>query len=141
MKALCNIYGVPAQLLNDSDSKTYNNQAEGEKALTLRCAIPLLNSLTENLNRKLHTDWGYKGTNIYVGYDVQVYQELEANKTDQVAWLEKAWWIAPAQKMEIMGVKTPDYIPAEEMEKLYVPSSLQPIDQFQPLVISDTQNP
>ena len=141
MKALCNIYGVPAQLLNDTDSKTYNNQSEGEKALTLRCAIPLLNALTENLNRKLHTDWGYKGTNIYVGYDVQVYQELEANKTEQVDWLDKAWWIAPAQKMEIMGIKTPEYIPQEEMEKLYVPSSLQPIDQFQPLVIPDTQNP
>jgi len=71
LKALCNIYGVPSQLLNDSDSKTYNNQREGEKALTLRCAIPLLNALTENLNRKLHTDWGYKGTNLYVDYDLQ----------------------------------------------------------------------
>ena len=141
MKALCNIYGVPSQLLNDDGSRTYNNQLEGEKALTLRCALPLLNDFTSNLNRKLHTDWGYKGTNIYVGYDVKVYQELEANKTDQVGWLDKAWWIAPAQKMEIMGLQTPDYIPNEEMEKLYVPSGLQPIDQFQPLTIPDNLNP
>lgn len=141
MKALCNIYGVPSQLLNDDGSRTYNNQLEGEKALTLRCALPLLNDFTSNLNRKLHSDWGYKGTNIYVGYDVKVYQELEANKTDQVGWLDKAWWIAPKQKMEIMGLETPDYIPQEEMEKLYVPSSLQPIDQFQPLNIPDNLNP
>jgi HK97 family phage portal protein len=141
MKALCNIYGVPSQLLNDDGSRTYNNQLEGEKALTLRCALPLLNDFTANFNRKLHTDWGYKGTNIYVGYDVKVYQELEANKTDQVGWLDKAWWIAPAQKMEIMGLETPDYIPSEEMEKLYVPSGLQPIDQFQPLNIPDNLNP
>ena len=93
LKALCNIYGVPSQLLNDSDSKTYNNQREGEKALTLRCAIPLLNALTENLNRKLHTDWGYKGTNLYVDYDLSVYGELEANKSEQTAWLNTAWWI------------------------------------------------
>ena len=103
--------------------------------------MPLLNDFTANLNRKLHTDWGYKGTNIYVGYDVKVYQELEANKTDQATWLDKAWWIAPKQKMEIMGLETPDYIPIEEMEKLYVPSSLQPIDQFQPLNIPDNLNP
>ena len=141
MKALCNIYGVPAQLLNDSDSKTYNNQQEGEKALTLRCAIPLLDSLRDNLNRKLHSDWGYRGTNIYVDYDIKVYQELEANKSEQATWLNTAWWIPPAQKNEIMGIKTPDYIPQDEMEKLYVPSSLQPIDQFQPLTIPDNIKP
>jgi len=135
MKSLCNIYGVPSQLLNDADNKTYNNQLEGEKALTLRCAIPLLDSITENLNRKLHTDWGYRGQNVYIGYDIQVYQELEANKTEQVNWLDKAWWISPKQKMEIMGIKNPDYIPTEELEKLYIPSNLQTLDQFQPLDI------
>ena len=40
-------------------------------------------------------------------------------------------------KMEIMGIKNPDYIPTEELEKLYVPSSLQPLDQFQPLTINE----
>jgi HK97 family phage portal protein len=141
MKALCNIYGVPSQLLNDSDSKTYNNQQEGEKALTLRCAIPLLDSLRDNLNRKLHTDWGYKGTDIYVDYDIKVYQELESNKTEQVTWLNNAWWIPPAQKNEIMGIKTPSYIPTEEMEKLYIPTSLQPTDLFQPLTLPNDQTP
>ena len=140
LKALCNIYGVPSQLLNDSDSKTYNNQREGEKALTLRCAIPLLNALTENLNRKLHTDWGYKGTNLYVDYDISIFGELEANKTEQTEWLDKAWWISPKQKLDIMNIEVPDYIPTEELEKLYIPTGLQTIDQFQPLNIPD-QNP
>ena len=140
LKALCNIYGVPSQLLNDSDSKTYNNQREGEKALTLRCAIPLLNALTENLNRKLHSDWGYKGTNLYVDYDLSVYGELEANKAEQTAWLNTAWWISPKQKLDIMNIEVPDYIPTEELEKLYIPTGLQTIDQFQPLNIPD-QNP
>jgi HK97 family phage portal protein len=140
LKALCNIYGVPSQLLNDSDSKTYNNQREGEKALTLRCAIPLLNSLTENLNRKLHSDWGYKGTNLYVDYDLSVFGELEANKAEQTAWLNTAWWISPKQKLDIMNIEVPDYIPTEELEKLYIPTGLQTIDQFQPLNIPD-QNP
>ena len=141
LKALCNIYGVPSQLLNDSDSKTYNNQREGEKALTLRCAIPLLNSLTENLNRKLHTDWGYKGTNLYVDYDLSVFGELEANKAEQTAWLNTAWWISPKQKLDIMNIEVPDYIPTEELEKLYIPTGLQTIDQFQPLNIPDNLNP
>lgn len=137
MKALCNIYGVPAQLLNDSDNKTYNNQREGEKALTLRCAIPLLVGIRDNLNRKLHSDWGYRGTNIYVDFDASVYGELEANKSEQVEWLDKAWWIAPKQKMDIMGLEIPPYIDEAEMEKLYIPSSLQSPDEFQPLTIPE----
>jgi hypothetical protein len=87
----------------------------------------------------LHTDWGYKGTDIYVDYDIKVYQELESNKSEQVNWLDKAWWIPPAQKNEIMGIKTPSYVPNEEMEKLYIPSSLQPTDQFQPLTLPNDQ--
>ena len=40
-----------------------------------------------------------------------------------------------------MGIKNPDYIPTEEMQKLYIPSSLQPVDQFQPLEIPTEVNP
>ena len=38
-----------------------------------------------------------------------------------------------------MGIKTPSYVPNEEMEKLYIPSSLQPTDQFQPLTLPNDQ--
>ena len=96
--------------------------------------------MTENLNRKLHTDWGYKGTNLYVDYDLSVFGELEANKSEQTDWLDKAWWISPKQKLDIMNIEVPDYIPTEELEKLYIPSGLQTLDQFQPLTIPD-QNP
>ncbi len=85
MKALCNIYGVPSQLLNDADNKTYNNQREGEKALTVRCAIPLLVGIRDNLNRKLHSDWGYRGSDIYVDFDPTVYSELEAEQFQGLA--------------------------------------------------------
>ena len=33
VKDLCNIYGVPVQLLNNTDSSTYNNMKEAKKAL------------------------------------------------------------------------------------------------------------
>ena len=133
MVALCNIYGVPSQLLNDAANKTYNNQVEGEKALTTRCAIPLLTSLRDNLNRKLWSDWGYRGENVYVDFDISVYKELEANKTEQVAWLDKAWWLTPKQKYEEMGMEIPDYIDQTELEKIYVPSNIAPMDAFAPI--------
>lgn len=135
MKALCNIYGVPSQLLNDADNKTYNNQMEGEKALTLRCAIPLLVGIRDNLNRKLKTDWGYAGQNIYVDFDPTVYAELESNKSEQVKWLNEAWWIAPAQKYDIMGMEVPEYLDKAELEKIYLPQNIAPMDEYQPLNI------
>ena len=132
MKSLCNIYGVPSQLLNDADSKTYNNQQEGEKALTLRCAIPLLNEIRDDFNKKLHTDWGYANQReIFIDYDITVYKELEANKNAQVDWLDKAWWLTPKQKYEQMGIEIPDYVDQAELEKLYIPSNIAPMDSFE----------
>ncbi len=46
-------------------------------------------------------------SDIYVDFDPTVYGELEANKSEQVEWLDKAWWIAPKQKMDIMGLEIP----------------------------------
>lgn len=137
MKALCNIYGVPSQLLNDADNKTYNNQMEGEKALTLRCAIPLLVGIRDNLNRKLRTDWGYAGQNIYIDFDPTVYAELESNKAEQVKWLNEAWWIAPAQKYDIMGMEVPPYLDKADLEKIYLPQNIAPMDDYQPLNIPE----
>jgi hypothetical protein len=105
--------------------------------LTLRCAIPLLVGIRDNLNRKLKSDWGYAGQNIYIDFDPTVYAELESNKADQVKWLNEAWWIAPKQKMDIMGLEIPPYIDQIEMEKLYIPSSLQSPDEFQPLTLPE----
>ncbi len=64
-------------------------------------------------------------------------EEPKANKSEQVEWLDKAWWIAPKQKMDIMGLEIPDYIDQTEMEKLYIPSSLQSPDEFQPLTLPE----
>jgi len=133
MISLCNIYGVPSQLLNDANNKTFNNQQEGEKALTLRCAIPLLNEIRDDFNKKLHTDWGYANQqDIYIDFDITVYQELEANKNAQVDWLDKAWWLTPIQKYEEMGIHVPDEL-REELSKIYIPSNLQPLDTYQPI--------
>ena len=133
MVSLCNIYGVPSQLLNDSQNKSYNNQMEGEKALTLRCAIPLLNEIRDDFNKKLHTDWGYANQqDVYIDYDLTVYQELETNKVQQVDWLDRAWWLTPLQKYEEMGIHVPDEL-REELNKIYIPNNLQPLDTYQPI--------
>jgi hypothetical protein len=39
--------------------------------------------------------------------------------------------------MDLMGLEVPDYIDEAELEKLYIPTSVQPIDEFQPLTIPE----
>ena len=75
---LCNIYGVPPELLGLTQ-KTYNNVKEAEKALTTRCAFPLLTTFRDAFNHKLNTDWGFKGKNIYIDYDFSIFTELNDN--------------------------------------------------------------
>jgi HK97 family phage portal protein len=129
-EALCSIYGVPPVLLGNMDAATYNNMKEAEKALTIRAVLPELTAIRDNINRKMQTDWGYKGTDIFIDFDMTVYQELEANRAEQSTWLNTAWWITPEQKLKIQGLSPDPNVPIEDYQKLYVPSGLTPIDEF-----------
>ncbi len=126
LRALCNIYGVPSQLLNDSGNKSYNNQSEGEKALTTRCAIPMLESIRDNFNRKFRNDWNMKG-NTFIGFDASVYQELQENRADQVEWLMKAP-LTIGRKLEIMGESTDGYTD-EQLNAIIVPSGYATLEE------------
>jgi len=129
-EALCSIYGVPPVLLGSQEAATYNNMKEAEKSLTLRAVLPELTAIRDNINRKLQTDWGYAGTDIFVDFDMTVYSELEANRSEQTTWLNTAWWLTPEQKLKVQGLSPDPNVPIEDYQKLYVPSGLQPIDDF-----------
>lgn len=127
LRRFCNVFGgVPSQLLNDPENKSYNNQKEGEKALTTRGAIPLLNSFREHFNRKLGTDWGYKGQSVYVDYDVSVYTELQDDMKEKWAWV-KELPVSWEYKLELMGMDAEDN-PA--LQEIMIPSGYQPIDSY-----------
>ncbi|MFB6456493.1 phage portal protein [Chitinophaga sp. Hz27] len=127
MRMICNVFGVPSQLLNDPENKSYNNSSEGEKALTARCALPLLIAHRESTNRKLQTDWGYKGTRTIVDFDMTAFSELEENKKDQVAWLKDAWWLTGNQKLQIMGEPESK---ESLMNEILVPNNLAPLSDL-----------
>lgn len=112
LRRLANIWGIPSQLLNDPDNKTYNNQKEAEKALTARCAMPRLRAFRDNLNRKLQTHWGYKGMNVYVDFDASVYPELNEDMSDMVKWMNEL--VMPeAYKLEMAGIEVPANLPED----------------------------
>lgn len=126
MPMLCNVWQVPSQLMNDPFNKIQANAVSGEKALTLRCAWPLLVDERDNMNRKFQTDWGLKGENIVLDFDATVFTELEEDKKSQTEWLKDAYWYTPNQKLAIQGEPIDETDP--NMNRRWIPSNLIPMD-------------
>ena len=53
VKDLCNIYGIPVQLLNNTESTTYDNYRTARKVLFTNAVIPELNKIRDEFNRWL----------------------------------------------------------------------------------------
>lgn len=139
LRALCNVYGVPSQLLNDPDNKTYSNTKDGEKALTVRCALPMLASIRDQFNRKFMKDWGNQKT--VIDFDISVYGELQEDKEMQVRWLKDAP-IKTGRKLEILGESTDGYTP-EQLDSIIIGSGSTTLDEVitpAPIVVPNGLN-
>lgn len=108
LRRFCNVFsGVPSQLLNDPENKTYNNQKEGEKALTSRCALTHLTAFRDSLNKKAHQHWGLN-PNWIIDFDLTVYGELQENMKEMMDWitpLANLTALSPNRILELMGLE------------------------------------
>ena len=123
IKDLCNIYNVPVQLLNNTESSTYNNMKEAKKALYQNCVIPELQKVQDELNRWLSPKYG---DNICIEYDFSVIPELQEETDKVVDQMGKAWWLTPNEKRAAMSYDHDEDTPA--MNDYYFPANLLPID-------------
>jgi len=62
---------------------------------------------------------------VYFKFDTSEIPELQADKKEQVSALSGAYWMTPNEKREMMGLAA---IEDADMNQVYVPSSLTPID-------------
>lgn len=124
LRRLFNIWGIPSQMGNDPDNKTFNNQKEAEKALTTRCAMPHLISKRDHFNRKLQTDWGFKGVNVYADFDMSVYSELQEDQKEKWEWVSRLP-VSSAYKLELMGLDIPD---DPNLDVILVDGNLTPLE-------------
>ncbi len=135
LKTLCNLYHVPSQLFNDSESSTYNNMREARKAAILNAVVPKVNMFADEFNRH----WINKfEDNIKLEPDLDGIEELQADKRELVEWLDKAHYIKPNEKREMLG-KEPD----DELEELgyLFPASFLPLEQIEAMnIINSIEN-
>jgi HK97 family phage portal protein len=86
MRRLCNIYGVPVQLMNDTSASTDNNMKDASRSMLTRVVIPELEAFKQAFNKKLQTDWGGMD-GVIIDYDQTSFSELEEDKNEQMKWL------------------------------------------------------
>ena len=121
IKDLCNIYNVPVQLLNNTDSSSYNNMKEAKKALYQNAVIPELIKIKDELNRWLAPKYGDK---LCIEFDFSVIPEMQEETDKVVDQLSKAWWITPNEKRSAMN-----YGKDEEnttLDDYFIPANLIP---------------
>jgi len=122
IKDLCNIYNVPVQLLNNTDTSTYNNVKEFKKSLYQNAVIPEMIKIRDELNRFLTPKFG---NNLYIDFDFSVIPELQEEMDKVVDQMSKAWWITPNEKRSAMSFGVDDE--NEQMDKYYIPANLLPL--------------
>ena len=131
IKDLCNIYNVPVQLLNNTDSSTYNNMNEAKKSLYVNSVIPELNKIKDELNRWLTPQYGDK---LYIDFDYTNIPELQEEMDKVVNQMTQAWWLTPNEKRAAMSYGADE--DTQEMNDYYIPSTFLPLDN-QDLVIPE----
>lgn len=124
MRAVCNLYNVPSQLMNDPENKTFANQEEGQKALLYNAVLPLHYKRQKAYTMKLRKCPAYANGATVVEFDNSVYKELEADKKELVEWLDKSFFDMQT-RYQYLDQEIPASMPKEVREAIVIPSGYQ----------------
>ena len=91
IRMLCNVYGFPADLMNDPAGSTYNNKSTARKSAWTDCIIPNLCRVAQTFNACLIDGYEpYK--DYYFDFDYSDVEELQEGIETKVNWMIKARW-------------------------------------------------
>lgn len=116
-------FGVPPELIGDSENKTYSNWQESRKAFYEETILPLMDWMKAELNNWLVPKFG--DSSVFIDYDKD---EIEALSEDrQTMWQRaiegvKAGIITPNEAREMLGYET-----VEGADLLLVSANLIPL--------------
>jgi len=131
IKDLCNLYGVPVQLLNNTESTTYDNYRIARKVLFTNAIIPELNKIRDEFNRWLVPMYG---EDLYFDFDYSAIPELMPEQQQLIDNLSKSYWLTTNEKREASGYGVDEDNPI--MNEYLVPNQFVPISDLD-LGISD----
>ena len=136
IKDLCNLYGVPVQLLNNTESTTYDNYRIARKVLFTNAIIPELNKIRDEFNRWLVPMYG---EDLFFDFDYSAIPELMPEQQQLVDNLSKSYWLSSNEKREASGYGIDEDNPI--MNEYLVPSQFVPISDLDLGISEDVSFP
>jgi phage portal protein BeeE len=103
MRQLGGVYKFPTQLINDSEGKTYSNQAAAQKSVYSDTIIPEMRGIGEGLMNK----WGdayYPNVEARLIPDTADIEVLQEDKAAQATWLVSVDFMTQNEKRAEMGL-------------------------------------
>lgn len=125
-RRLCRVYHMPSAIFNDNEHATMNNMEQFYKAAYTDGVIPMVIMMRDALNRALLPDFSQDG-DLFIDPDYSGISVLQQDFKTLVEWLEKAWWISPEEKREVMkfaGTGDPN------MSKIWMPKTLDTMENI-----------
>ncbi len=136
IKDLCNLYGVPVQLLNNTESTTMDNYRTARKVLFTNAVIPELNKIRDEFNRWLVPLFG---EDLYFDFDYSAVPELMPEQEKLVDTLSKSFWLTANEKRMAQGYGVDEDNPV--MNEYLVPSNFIPISDLDMGISNDSVFP
>jgi phage portal protein BeeE len=115
-KKICNVFGVPLELL--SEAATYANWEQARKAFYMESLLPMADLFCAELNYWLSPLFG---EDQYVGYDRNEIEAIQADR--QITWqiAQAATFLTNDEKRKMVGLQ-----PLKPGDTLFVPNTMVP---------------
>ncbi len=126
LRILCNVWGVPSVIFNDTKGSTFNNQAEARKAIYTNRIQPDFSMLLDTLNIQRVPAYG---ENIKIIADYSKIPELQTDKKTLSEWLNSGvanGSLTRNQWLEKMGFEESE---VAGMDIPLVPFNLVPVSE------------
>jgi phage portal protein BeeE len=121
---LLNALHLPGQLFNIETQQKYDNMRQARMMAYTDCILPLANRYAEEVTRFLIPRYkDLKGC--YLKPVTKDIPELQADRKELAEWTQKVWQLTPNEIREQFGFER---IETDEMNQIYIPNSMQPIE-------------
>jgi HK97 family phage portal protein len=127
-REICTAFGVPPELVGDSQNKTYSNYQEARKAFYEETVLPIMDSLRDALNNWLTPFYGDRLKLDYNRDDIEALQEDRDKLWQRV---EKVTFLTFNEKRDAVGYEAYKHDEsAEEADKLHVSTQIIPLESY-----------
>lgn len=101
LRAIASCFGVPSQLLGDTEASTYANYQEARRALYIDCVLPLMQYITDELQSWLLVMYG---SGLVLKLKLDKVDALQENQAGKFAYLEACTFMTINEKRKAVSL-------------------------------------